>query len=258
MSDNDRVPQPEFRPVKNHGFKWPWHIYQISSWVVSLVSLTILYVCIFPWYDEFERYILATLIGILYAVIFTLMIIATWINPTDPVVARSKELIDRNLRFEPQPDESFWMYWQAFSKTTSKHCGQCNRWVYHFDHHCKWLNNCIGDRNYKYFICLMVSFCIASFIILGISIQFVIAYHQQDSSSINEQNLKEFYGIEGRAKSYFDTYYAFNWILMGLTIVKILFSIHLLGFQVFIKWQGLTTYQYVLKQREKHKNKVSK
>lgn len=81
----------------------------------------------------------------------------------------------------------------------------------------------------------MVSFCIASFIILGISIQFVIAYHQQDSSSINEQNLKEFYGIEGRAKSYFDTYYAFNWILMGLTIVKILFSIHLLGFQVFIK-----------------------
>ncbi|MCB0370870.1 MAG: hypothetical protein KDD45_15965 [Bdellovibrionales bacterium] len=28
------------------------------------------------------------------------------------------------------------------------HCKRCRRCVEFFDHHCKWLNNCIGAKNY--------------------------------------------------------------------------------------------------------------
>ena len=37
-------------------------------------------------------------------------------------------------------------------------CRQCNRCCEGFDHHCVWLNNCIGRSNYKSFFILM---CVA-------------------------------------------------------------------------------------------------
>ncbi|MFQ6648972.1 hypothetical protein Gotur_021213 [Gossypium turneri] len=45
--------------------------------------------------------------------------------------------------------------WQVFKY--SKHCRVCDKCVNHFDHHCRWLNNCIGKRNYRQFFTLMVS-----------------------------------------------------------------------------------------------------
>ncbi|KAJ9709395.1 hypothetical protein PVL29_001055 [Vitis rotundifolia] len=39
----------------------------------------------------------------------------------------------------------------------SKHCRVCDKCVDHFDHHCRWLNNCIGKKNYRQFFALMVS-----------------------------------------------------------------------------------------------------
>ena len=37
----------------------------------------------------------------------------------------------------------------------AKHCRTCDKCVGGFDHHCKWLNNCVGEKNYKSFFALV-------------------------------------------------------------------------------------------------------
>jgi palmitoyltransferase len=46
---------------------------------------------------------------------------------------------------------------ESYVGDRSKHCGDCNRCVDVFDHHCKWMNNCVGEKNYKAFIILITA-----------------------------------------------------------------------------------------------------
>lgn len=37
-------------------------------------------------------------------------------------------------------------------KGSCRHCYFCNKCVENFDHHCVWIKNCIGNKNYNQFI----------------------------------------------------------------------------------------------------------
>jgi hypothetical protein len=45
----------------------------------------------------------------------------------------------------------------------SRHCGICNRCVERYDHHCPWLNTCIGVNNHAYFM-VFILFLLASLV----------------------------------------------------------------------------------------------
>ena len=73
----------------------------------------------------------------------------------------------------------------------AKHCSSCNKCIYSFDHHCIWLNTCIGGKNYRLFL-FMLSLIVTGtlMIFLNSLLQFIATF---PSSSASGLNLKPFY-----------------------------------------------------------------
>jgi len=40
----------------------------------------------------------------------------------------------------------------SIKPSRAHHCSVCKRCVLKMDHHCPWINNCVGERNQKYFV----------------------------------------------------------------------------------------------------------
>lgn len=46
----------------------------------------------------------------------------------------------------------FCKYCEKFKPNRAHHCRQCSKCVLKMDHHCNWILNCVGFRNYKFFL----------------------------------------------------------------------------------------------------------
>ena len=133
----------------------------------------------------------------------------------------------------------------------SKHCSQCHVCVARADHHCVWVNNCLGRGNYKYFLALLVSTTslLAYTALLAYLTVLPQVRHHFELSNWQVSDI-EWWGdqVVVWSKAYFD---AFN---VALTIGGVarsgvgllaLFTVPLpagfLAYHMYLIWAGMTT-----------------
>ncbi|CAK84861.1 unnamed protein product (macronuclear) [Paramecium tetraurelia] len=108
---------------------------------------------------------------------------------------------------------------KIYKTSSTAHCRRCDNCVQGFDHHCLWLGQCIGQRNYRYFYLFLF--------FLTIMLTWFLTVQIQHLSHLNDYLLIEF-------------------IIYALkTFGFLVFSAYLLVLHTYFIFANKTTYEYL-------------
>ena len=224
---------------KKNGCSRPLHPQQVLTWVVVFINSIEFILVSYFISSPTARVLIFSLFTTTAAVTFYYGIVVTLSTPDAHSLSLSHSAKDEDLDLAEYPQICHTC--DACIRRTTKHCMSCDKCIEHFDHHCKWVNNCIGARNYCRFLGLVLAAAAWFATQAGVN-SAVLGQYFADSSEFLEQS-EALVEINGFVVFGVALFFA---IEEGLVVVSLAY---LLAFHAYLKAHGLTTFEYIMKQR---------
>ena len=137
--------------------------------VLHAIIIVFVFFLILPYFDS-------NLFSIIFLVesflVFLLYTILSCSNPGKMVNYEYNDLLD--IVEKGNEAEDFCPYCLVKNKFRSKHCLICQQCVDEFDHHCFWVGNCIGKKNYTLFFIFLIYILLNTLFIMGLNIYYLV------------------------------------------------------------------------------------
>lgn len=219
--------------TKRTGFHWPWHPLQVTAWFLGGLQTGIAYgVMVDSIGNSSEKICFVGLFTVVICGTGVLALLTMLIDPTDSVVYKHQDAMLKGSAFDEGAYELICTSCQTNVSKASKHCARCARCIADFDHHCKWLNTCIGGRNYRYFVTLLVTLEATQLVLIVFAVSTVTDKIDQSVTGLDIVKLVLMVSVAGLA-----------------AIVAFVTS-QLILFHLWLRYKGWTTYDYIKSKRQ--------
>lgn len=127
--------------IRVNGFQLPPsrdQIKTLATYPVTVICYYLILSIALPRNDNYKVMLLVILNGILSIILFIAWVTVEYLDPEQKLNRTGIPILCYST-----PEKS------------ARYCGACRKTVSGLDHHCTWLNTCVGRRNYFSFICLV-------------------------------------------------------------------------------------------------------
>ncbi|CAK74064.1 unnamed protein product (macronuclear) [Paramecium tetraurelia] len=226
-----------------HGCTQTPTLYQLLTYLLYFPNMLTCFLLISLLDESATHFIL---LGLLTLLSLFSSIKTTLSCPTDDFLIQQVQhrRMGKPFNYESQKLDSYCDICDAYVKENTKHCKHCNRCSQEFDHHCKWVNNCVGNKNYKIFIMMITTTMLQLFYTAIVYIRIIKLYNTEHEKLLINNEIQKFHFYD---ENDLDIKYTLSIIMLVDSSIFSILLFQLFIFHIYLMIKGITTYEFIVK-----------